>query len=75
MSKKKSLDEMTLSEIEDYIQTQKREAQQEYAPIREKKPKMKTGKKALWVGMWFCIILIIFSMAMIMIDKDTFVSI
>lgn len=71
MSEKKSLDEMTLSELENHIETRKREAQQEYRPIREKKPKMKTGKKALWVGMLFCIVLIIFSMAMIMIDKDT----
>ena len=71
MSEKKSLDEMTLSEIENHIETRKREAQQKYGPIKKKKPKMKTGKKALWVGMWFCIVLIIFSMAMIMIDKDT----
>ena len=71
MSEKKSLDEMTLSEIENHVEILKREAQQKYKPIRKKKPKMKTGKKALWVGMWFCIVLIIFSMAMIMIDKDT----
>lgn len=71
MSEKKSLDEMTLSEIENHIEARKREAQQEYEPIRKKKPKMKTSKKALWVGMWFCIILIVFSMAMIIIDKDT----
>ena len=71
MSEKKSLDEMTLSEIENHIETLKREVQQECGPIRKKKPKMKTGKKALWVGMWFCIVLIVFSMVMIVIDKDT----
>lgn len=35
------------------------------------KKRMKTGKKAMWTGMFVCVVLIVFSMVMVVIDKDT----
>ena len=32
---------------------------------------MKTGKKALWLGLGLCMALIVFSMIMVWCDKDT----
>ena len=72
MLENKSLEDMTILELETYIQNKKEEETRiNYKKIQNTKPKMKTGKKAMWVGMFFCIILVMFSMAMIMIDKDT----
>ena len=36
-----------------------------------KKKRMKTGKKALWAGFIISVALIVFGMAMVVIDKDT----
>lgn len=56
--------EYTLKELEAMISKQKK-------GTRRRKRKMKTEKKALWSGLMACIILIVFSMVMVVIDKDT----
>lgn len=38
---------------------------------KKKKRRMKTGKKAFWLGFSICVILIMFSALMVLIDKDT----
>lgn len=65
MEIKKSLEEMTIEELEEYVRLKKGDKP------REVKKKMKTGKKALWTSLLISIALIVFSMAMIVMDKDT----
>lgn len=54
-----------------YTKSEMNEMLKQREKASKKKKKMKTGKRALWVGLAFCMILVAFSMAMIMIDKDT----
>ena len=60
MSKK----EYSIEELETMLKEKKK------VP-KKKRKKMKTGKKAFWLGMFFSIALIIFSGVMIFVDKDT----
>lgn len=60
----------SVKELEKIIE-EKKQKEEETKQIKNKKKRMKTGKKAMWAGLSMCIILIIFSMIMVWLDKDT----
>lgn len=58
------MDNLSIEELEKMLDEKKK--------IEKRiKKKMKTEKKAMWAGLISCIILILFSMVMVVIDKDT----
>lgn len=61
------MDDINIKDLKDILENLKKQDE----IVKKKRRKMKTGKKALWLGMLASVVLVVFSMAMIVLDKDT----